>query len=75
MFTVHLIKCHALCLLLRVDIHKPSGSLQEFILKGRHLRDSGASTGDEVLSKHQGLNSFPSVHIQVSAEVCLQSQN
>lgn len=70
-FTVRLIKCHVLCLLLRVDIHEPSGSLQEFILKGRHVQGWRASIRGEVLPRHQDLNSIPNTHIQVGVVVCL----
>lgn len=70
-FTMRLIKCHVLCLLLRVDIHKPSVSLQEYILKRKHLQGRGASIGGEVLPKHQDLNSILSTHIHTSMVLCL----
>lgn len=66
--TVRLIKCHVLCLLLRVDIHRPSVSLKELILKGRHLQGWGVSI---VLPKHQDLNSIPSTSIRIGVVVCL----
>ena len=56
---MRLIKCHVLCLLLRVDIHTLSGSLKELILKGSHLQGWGVSTVGEVLPKHQDPNSVP----------------
>ena len=70
-FTVRLIKSHVLCLLLRVDIHKPSVSLQECIIKRKHLQGWGASIGGEVLPKHQDLNSILSTHIYTSMVLCL----